>query len=147
MVLLRKIKLIPAITRLTSHFTCGLMSDFVNCKHTIECGHTWLWMSLLRAGVIKQQIRLKLILYLSIVWCYSCRWAPILVSSSPTSHQDPPVLMNYLSTSVPCSVKSSLLPPDLALVLKSKCAALQFKSPATLALRLKLVAELAKDQL
>jgi dynein heavy chain len=41
----------------------------------------------------------------------------------------------------------ALLPPDLALVLKAKCAALQFKSPTMLALRLKLVAELAKDQL
>ena len=41
---------------MTAHFTstCGLLSDLVTCNHTIEHGHTWHRMSLLRRGVIKQ---------------------------------------------------------------------------------------------
>lgn len=41
----------------------------------------------------------------------------------------------------------SLVKPEPSLVLKTKCSALQLKSPAVLALRLKLVTELAHDQL
>jgi len=41
----------------------------------------------------------------------------------------------------------SLLRPELSLMLKAKCSSLGFKSPSVLAMRLKLVAELAKDQL
>ena len=43
-----------AITRLTVHYICGLVSDLVICKHREECGHTWHGMSFLRPGVIKQ---------------------------------------------------------------------------------------------
>ena len=39
-----------AITRLISHFMCGLMFDLVICKY----GHTWHRMSLLKPVVIKQ---------------------------------------------------------------------------------------------
>ena len=41
----------------------------------------------------------------------------------------------------------SLIRPDFALVLKAKCSALGLKSPGILALRLKLVADLTRDQL
>ena len=41
----------------------------------------------------------------------------------------------------------ALMQPDLGLVLKSKCSQLGLKAPSVLALRLKLVAELARDQL
>ena len=36
-----------AITRLTAHFMCGLMSDLVFCKHKKEDDQTWHWMPLL----------------------------------------------------------------------------------------------------
>ena len=48
-----------AITSLTAHFTCGVMSDLMICKHTKDYGHTSHQMSLLRPGVIKQH-KLKL---------------------------------------------------------------------------------------
>ena len=51
---LRKIKWPPAITRLTVHFTCGLMSDLLISKHRKKYGHTWHWVSLLRPGVTSQ---------------------------------------------------------------------------------------------
>ena len=44
-----------AVTRMTAHFMCGLMSDLVICKCRQKMyGHTWHWMSLLRPGVIRQ---------------------------------------------------------------------------------------------
>ena len=43
-------KWLSPITRSTAHFTSGLLSDLVICKHWIEYGHTWLWMLLLRPG-------------------------------------------------------------------------------------------------
>ena len=43
-----------AITRLTTHITCDLMSDLVICKHRKEYGLTWHRMSLLRPDVIEQ---------------------------------------------------------------------------------------------
>ena len=49
-------KWISAITRLTVHYTCDLMSDVVICKHRIECGHTWHWLSLLKpSGQLRTQ--------------------------------------------------------------------------------------------
>ena len=51
---LRKIKWPSAISRLTAHFACGLMSDLGIRKHRKEYGHLWYWMSSLRPGVIKQ---------------------------------------------------------------------------------------------
>ncbi|XP_059166583.1 dynein axonemal heavy chain 8-like [Physella acuta] len=41
----------------------------------------------------------------------------------------------------------SLVQPDIGMVLKAKCAALGFRAPAVLANRLKMLAELVKDQL
>lgn len=41
----------------------------------------------------------------------------------------------------------SLARPDFGLVIKAKCSALGLKAPAVLSLRLRLVAELTKDQL
>ena len=41
----------------------------------------------------------------------------------------------------------SLTKPDPSMVVNTKCSALQLKSPSVLALGLKLVAELAKDQM
>ena len=50
----RKIEVtICKITRLTTHFMCGLMSDLLICKFIKTYGHTWHRMSLLRPGVIK----------------------------------------------------------------------------------------------
>ena len=43
-----------AITRLTAHFTCGLVSALVLYKQRKEYSHTWHWMSLLRSGVTIQ---------------------------------------------------------------------------------------------
>ena len=43
-----------AVTLMTAHFTCGLMSGLVICKHTKEYGHPGHEMSLLRSGVIEQ---------------------------------------------------------------------------------------------
>ena len=64
-----KLKWPCAITRLTAHFMCGLMSDLVICKFR-KYGHTWHRMSLLRPGVIKQH-KTKPLLPNSILrmWC------------------------------------------------------------------------------
>ena len=43
------------ITRLTTHFTCGLMSDVVMWKHGKKCCHSWHWISLLRPSFIKHK--------------------------------------------------------------------------------------------
>ena len=51
---LRKIKWSSAITRLTAHFVCGLMSDLVICKRWKGYGHTWHQIPLLKPGVVKQ---------------------------------------------------------------------------------------------
>ena len=50
---LMKIKFPSAITRLTAHFTCDLMSALVIYNHRKD-GYTWHWMSFLRPGGIKQ---------------------------------------------------------------------------------------------
>ena len=41
----------------------------------------------------------------------------------------------------------ALVKPDLGLILKAKCSSLGFKAPSVLALRLKLIMELTRDQL
>lgn len=41
----------------------------------------------------------------------------------------------------------SLIKPDLGQILKAKCSALGFRAPLVLALRLKVLSELVKDQL
>ena len=43
-----------AITRITGYSTGDWMSGFMICKCRIVWGHTWHWMSLLRACVIKK---------------------------------------------------------------------------------------------
>ena len=43
-----------AITKLTAHFTCGVMFHLAICKHRKEYGHVWHRMSVLRLGVVKQ---------------------------------------------------------------------------------------------
>ena len=53
---------------------------------------------------------------------------------------------------VPCDVKAlfrhvSLVRPDVALVLKAKCSALGLKAPSVLSARLKIIMDLAKDEL
>ena len=53
--LAERFKLSLVITRLTAHFTCGLMSDLVICKCRKEYGHEWHQMSLLRPAVIKNK--------------------------------------------------------------------------------------------
>ena len=64
-----RLKWLYAITGLTAHFTCGLMSGLVNCKHRKECGHTWHWMSLLRPDFVNQhKLKLKLQSMLRRVW-------------------------------------------------------------------------------
>lgn len=55
------------------------------------------------------------------------------------------------TSTLPSEIKSlfrqvSFLRPDLLVMLKAKCLALQFKAPSLLALRLKIVADLMKDQ-
>ena len=39
--ILRKVKLPFVITRLTAHFTCGLISELVISKHIEKSGQTW----------------------------------------------------------------------------------------------------------
>lgn len=46
-----------------------------------------------------------------------------------------------------CFRQVSLVRPDFGLVLKAKCSSLGLKAPSILALRLRIVSELAKDQL
>ena len=41
----------------------------------------------------------------------------------------------------------SLVKPDLGMIMRAKCAAMGFKAPAVLGARLKVLQELAKDQL
>lgn len=41
----------------------------------------------------------------------------------------------------------SLVKPDMGMIMRAKCAAMGFKAPVVLGSRLKLLAELAKDQL
>ena len=54
-----RLKWPSAITRLTTHFTCSLVSDLVICKQRKEYDHIWHRMSLLRPAVVKQR-KLKL---------------------------------------------------------------------------------------
>ena len=56
-----------AITKLTVHFTCGVMSALVICKQRKECGHTWHPMYLLRPCVLKQQTQIQ---YLCLRSCF-----------------------------------------------------------------------------
>ena len=48
------IKWLSAITRLTAHFTCGVMFDLVICKQRKRYSRTSYRISLLRLGVMKQ---------------------------------------------------------------------------------------------
>ena len=56
----------PAITRLTAHFTCGLVSDLVMCKQRYDNGYAKCRMSLLRK-VKQHKLKLK-------VWTAGRRW-------------------------------------------------------------------------
>ena len=60
-----EIKWSSAITRLTAHLICDLMSHLVICEQWKEYGHTWHWMSLQRPGVNKWH-KLKTSIYIHI---------------------------------------------------------------------------------
>ena len=64
---LQKIKCTSEITRLTGHFTFGLMSNLVIYKHRKEYGYTWHGMPALRpaTGVIEKPKTRNI---LSVVW-------------------------------------------------------------------------------
>lgn len=61
-------------------------------------------------------------------------------AASPPNHDLPSDLKAYFRT-------VSLVKPDIGLILKAKCGSMSFKAPAVLGARLKVLAELARDQL